>query len=91
SQNPPSYQFISLLTCGASNYYPPSRFKFHNKKIKRDFILSTGVFTESTNVVAVTILGVIDQAMRQEKWPAFQSWAGISKTDNFLTYQRSDP
>lgn len=87
---PPSYQFISLLTCGGAHYYPPSRFNFHGKSIKRDFVYSTGVFTESTNVGAVTLLGVIDQAMRQEKWPAFQSWVGIAKYNNFLTYHLSD-
>ena len=45
---------------------------------------------DGTYVGAMTLLGIVDQAMAKPSWPAFMNWVPTAKYDNFLKYTPAD-
>lgn len=85
--NRPSYQFVALLSCLGKSYFPPGAFPLPQKGKTVDYVYSLTTLTESNGIGVLTMVGMVDHAMRFGQAPPFESWLKNTKYNNFLSYE----
>ena len=85
--NRPSYQFVALLSCLGKSYFPPGALPLPPKGKTVDYVHSLTTLTESHGVGVLTMIGMVDHAMRFGQAPPFESWLKNTRYNNFISFE----